>query len=116
MLNYLAQRRNPTGFISYMPLEVSLFGEDRIIEGFTGHPPDAVLVVTRDLHVYDVKPFGEGYAQQAARLADGPLSAGGGGVFRGRPVSNCLPEAARRRNRRSAAQIHPAADAIRPRK
>jgi len=64
MLNYLSRRRNPTGYISYMPLETLLFGEDQILDGFEQHPPDALLVLTRDLQIYDVKPFGEGYAQR----------------------------------------------------
>jgi 4-amino-4-deoxy-L-arabinose transferase-like glycosyltransferase len=64
MLNYLTRRRNPTHYISYMPLEMLLFGEEQMISGFAQGPPDAVLVVNRDLAFYDLKPFGEGYALQ----------------------------------------------------
>jgi 4-amino-4-deoxy-L-arabinose transferase-like glycosyltransferase len=62
MLNYLTRRKNPTHYISYMPLEMLLFGEVQMIAGFAQSPPDAVLVPNRDLAFYDLKPFGEGYA------------------------------------------------------
>ena len=66
MLNYLARRKNPTGYVSVMPLEFLLFGEERIAQAFKDNPPDMIVVVNRDLLVYDSKGFGEDYAERLA--------------------------------------------------
>jgi hypothetical protein len=64
MINYLARRRNPTPYFVFVPLEVSLFGEDRIITAFAAKPADYVMLVHRQTSEYGVQYFGRDYAQR----------------------------------------------------
>jgi hypothetical protein len=64
MINYLARRPNSTPYFVLVPLEVNLFGEDRIIAAFAAKPPDLVLLVHRDTSEYGVQFFGRDYAQR----------------------------------------------------
>jgi hypothetical protein len=63
MINFLARRRNPTGYINLMPPEVAMFGEQRIVEAFEARPPDFVLLVQSDTRDYGYRSFQE-YAGQ----------------------------------------------------
>jgi hypothetical protein len=45
MINYLARRVNPTGYINLMPPEVVMFGQRRILEAFERRPPNYVVRV-----------------------------------------------------------------------
>ena len=40
MINCLSGLRNPTPYLKFMPLDLLLFDEDRIVERFRAHPPD----------------------------------------------------------------------------
>jgi len=64
MLNYLLRRKNPTSHISYMPLEMLLFGEEAMLEAFERHPPEGILAVYRELQVYGMAAFGKGYGER----------------------------------------------------
>ena len=64
MINYLARRVNPTPFISFLPLEVVAFGEDRMIHAFAAHPPDHILLIDRNTAEYGYRGFGIDYAQR----------------------------------------------------
>jgi hypothetical protein len=37
---------NPTPYINFMPPEVIMFGQDRILQAFVEHPPDYIVWVT----------------------------------------------------------------------
>lgn len=63
LLNYLLRRENPTGFVQFIPPEILFFGEERILEAFRAHPPDAIVFITMDSSGYGVGQFGEGYAR-----------------------------------------------------
>ena len=43
MINYFAERINPTPFINLMPPEILMFGEKRILEAFKLTAPDYIL-------------------------------------------------------------------------
>jgi 4-amino-4-deoxy-L-arabinose transferase-like glycosyltransferase len=64
MINYLGRRLNPTPYTVFMPLEVALFGEDRMVASLAAHPPDYVMLVHRDTSEYGVQYFGRDYAQR----------------------------------------------------
>ena len=63
MLDYLARRVNPTGHVNFMPPELLIFGEDRILEAFRRHPPDWIALTHKDTREYGVGFFGEGYGR-----------------------------------------------------
>jgi len=86
-LNYLARVRNPTPYYNFMPPEMVLFEEGRIVEAFRASPPDVVLLVHKDTSEYGVRFFGRHYARrlggwlresyrEVARFGDAPLRAG----------------------------------------
>ena len=64
MLNFLLRRRNPSPYVNFMPPEVMIFGEERILAAFEASPPDAVLLVHRDTGEYGARFFGTDYGQQ----------------------------------------------------
>jgi len=63
MLNYLSRRGNPTPYINFMPLELALFGEGRIVEAYRAHPPDFVVLVHKDTAELGFRFFGQDYAR-----------------------------------------------------
>jgi hypothetical protein len=64
MLNYLARRVNPTGHINFMPPELIIFGEDRILEALRASPPDYVALTHKDTREYGLDFFGRGYGRK----------------------------------------------------
>lgn len=63
-LNYLARLENPTPYINFMPPEIVLFGEERILAAFQAAPPDVVVITHKDTSEYGYKFFGVDYARQ----------------------------------------------------
>ncbi len=63
MLNYLERLRNPTPYQSFMPPELLLYGERRIIDAFENAPPDVIAIVDKDTSEYGLPVFGKGYGQ-----------------------------------------------------
>jgi hypothetical protein len=63
MINYLARRVNPTGFVNFLPPELLMFGEDAILAAFARRPPDWVLLAHRDTGEYGVRFFGRDYGR-----------------------------------------------------
>ena len=58
MVNYLSRRPNPTPYINFMPIELSIFGEASMVRAFQAHPPDFIIFLERDTGEYGVGPFG----------------------------------------------------------
>jgi len=63
MLNYLCRTPNPTPYVNFMPLEIALFGEDRILAAFDAHPPDFVVLVHKNTLEYGYRFFGQDYGR-----------------------------------------------------
>jgi hypothetical protein len=77
-VNYLARARAPVRYINYMPPEVLMFGEARIVADLSAHPPDLVLLVHKSTAEYGLPWFGKDYgsaiaAWVRARYRPGPL-------------------------------------------
>jgi hypothetical protein len=70
MINYLARRVNPTGHVNFMPPELLMFGEDRILEAFRRSPPDLIAITHKDTREYGVGFFGTGYGRELYRWVD----------------------------------------------
>jgi hypothetical protein len=64
MINYLSRHVNPTPYTTFIPVELALFGEDRMVASLQTHPPDYVLVVHRETGEYGVRYFGRDYGRK----------------------------------------------------
>ena len=65
MLNYLSRRRDPTPYISLMPVEVLMFGETKMLESLREHPPDYAIRTDENMSDYGFEDFqitNDGYA------------------------------------------------------
>lgn len=63
-LNYLARATNPTPYVNFMPPELILFGEERIVASFRAAPPDVVFLTHKSTAEYGVPWFGRDYGQK----------------------------------------------------
>ncbi len=61
MLNYLTRRPNPIPFVNFMPPELIMFGEDRIVKALEAHPPSWVVYVNRGVREYGYRLMGQDY-------------------------------------------------------
>ena len=78
LINFLAQRENPTANVSLMPPEFIMFGEDQMLASLQKSPPDYIALVHRDTTFYGPHFFGQQYAVRIARwIADNYDIAGG---------------------------------------
>ncbi len=66
MINYLAQRPNPTPYVTLMPPEVLMFGDGKIRDAYAKSPPDLIVLVDTDFREYGFTSF-EDYAPQTSR-------------------------------------------------
>lgn len=64
MLNYLLRKRTPTRYINYMPPELLMFGEERMIADFAAHPPDWIVLAHKSTSEYGLPFFGQDYGQR----------------------------------------------------
>ena len=68
-INYLAGVRTPLTFHTFTPVEVDApRTEDVIVRELAAHPPDRVLMVSRDLREYGARGFGIDYDLRAGAL------------------------------------------------
>jgi len=68
-INYLAGVPTPLSFHTFTPVEVdSPQVEDAIVRELTSHPPDRVLMVSRDLREYGAREFGVDYDVRAGAV------------------------------------------------
>lgn len=58
MINYLTRRRTSLPVTNFMMTELTLFGENRLLNDFKDHPPDYVIVTHKDSDELGVGPFG----------------------------------------------------------
>jgi hypothetical protein len=70
MLNFLARRTNPTPFSAFLPVELIMFGEPRIVQAFERSPPDFVALVHADTSEYGYRFFGQDYGRQLRAWID----------------------------------------------
>jgi hypothetical protein len=64
MINYLARRMNPSPHALLMPVEVLLYGEDRILSDLQARPADYVLLVHKDTSEFGAAFFGRDYGRR----------------------------------------------------
>lgn len=64
MLNYLSRKVNSTPYINFMPPELIIFGEERILDSFRASPPDYIALVDRNTTEYGFPFFGQDYGER----------------------------------------------------
>ncbi len=64
IVNYLTRRINPTPYSNFLPPEVLMFGEERIVAALREAPPDYVAIIHRDTQEYGFPFFGRDYGQK----------------------------------------------------
>ncbi|HWP41211.1 MAG TPA: hypothetical protein VNL70_09815 [Tepidisphaeraceae bacterium] len=88
MINYLARRHNPTAYLSFMPPEVAMFGQARMLAALEGTEPDYVIVChAAGLKEYGYQQFGRDFGREIVQWIDRhydpvPLPYGQGYPFR----------------------------------
>jgi hypothetical protein len=60
MINYLARQPSPVPDIYFFGVATGHGGEERIVKALQQHPPDRVVIISRDLREYGVQRYGEG--------------------------------------------------------
>jgi hypothetical protein len=63
MFNYLLRLENPTPYISFMPPEMILFGEDRMLAAFVARPPVWIVLINRTASEYGYRFLGDDYGR-----------------------------------------------------
>jgi hypothetical protein len=63
IVNYLARRIDPTPHVNFLPPELAIYGEERILADLRANPPDFVALVQRDTLEYGLPLFGTDYGQ-----------------------------------------------------
>ncbi|MEE9274184.1 MAG: hypothetical protein V3V62_02615, partial [bacterium] len=64
MLNFLARRRNPTPYTNFMPPELAVYGEERILASLRAAPPDFAVIAHKDTSEYGARFFGRDYGRR----------------------------------------------------
>jgi 4-amino-4-deoxy-L-arabinose transferase-like glycosyltransferase len=59
MLNYLARRRNPSPYLSFIPFVIEQHGEDTMLEGLINSDPDYIVLLERDVREFGYEKFGK---------------------------------------------------------
>ena len=92
-LNYWLRKRNPSGFILFLPTEIAAFGEPSMLARLGANPPDFVALVHRLSVEFGTGPFGvdprngrgllewvQRHYERVARVGSEPFGTQGFGV------------------------------------
>lgn len=66
MLNFLSRRVNPTSHVTFMPVELEVFGEASMLASLEASPPDVVALVDKDAREYGLRAFGRDHGLEIA--------------------------------------------------
>jgi hypothetical protein len=61
LVNYLSRRKNPTEFMTFLPTDMTIYGEDRLLSALQASKPDYIILISRDTIEYGVHYLGQGY-------------------------------------------------------
>ncbi|MEE9614544.1 MAG: glycosyltransferase family 39 protein [Thermodesulfobacteriota bacterium] len=109
MLNYLSRRLSPTGFLTFVPANFVMFGEERMLAAFEERPPDYVLMVHRDTSEYGYEFFGRDYGLKLYSWATDnyePVSQIGATPFQGKDFGVLIMRRAGERGRLNDGNFH----------
>lgn len=68
LMNYLSRRKNPTEFITFLPTDMTIYGEDRLLSALQATEPDYIILISRDTIEYGVHYLGQGYGDGIFRF------------------------------------------------
>jgi len=63
-LNYMSRRRSSSKYLNFVPADIMMFGEERILVDLQTHPPDWIIFINRDTSEYGLSKFSVDYAQE----------------------------------------------------
>ena len=66
LLNYLVRMPSSVRYHNFLPPEMVLFGEDRMLAALKENPPDWIVLVHADTAIFDARFFGRDYARSIA--------------------------------------------------
>jgi hypothetical protein len=66
MINYLLRRPSSSPYLTMLPTDEALFGEDELLGSLERHPPDVLVLVHRTTDEFGLPLFGRDYAQRTA--------------------------------------------------
>lgn len=64
MLNYLTRMENPTPYVNFMPPELIVFTEERMVSAFAARPPALVVLINRSATEYGFRFLGDDYGRR----------------------------------------------------
>jgi hypothetical protein len=68
LVNYLSRRKNPTEFMTFLPTDMTIYGEDRLLSALQATSPDYIILISRDTIEYGVHYLGQGYGDSIYRF------------------------------------------------
>jgi hypothetical protein len=66
MVNYLTRVPSSSEFVSFMPPEAAMFGEDSLLRSLQRDPPEFIAIVQRPIDEYGYSGFGQDFAPALA--------------------------------------------------
>lgn len=70
MLAYLARIPSRSPYVTFLPADMIMFGEQALTRSLLDHPPDLAVIVHRDVAEFDARGFGIDFAQDVRRWLD----------------------------------------------
>jgi len=67
IVNYLTRRVSPVPHLKFLPPEIAIYGEARMLEDLRENAPDAIALVQRDTLEYGLPLFGRDYGQSVMK-------------------------------------------------
>ncbi len=68
LVNYLSRRKNPTPYVTFLPTDMTIYGEKRMLSALEKSPPDFIILISRDTIEYGVHYLGQGYGESIYRF------------------------------------------------
>lgn len=68
MLNYLSRRSSSVPFTQFMPTELAVYGEARLLAALHAAPPDFVVLLHKDTSEFGARFFGRDYGREIGRF------------------------------------------------
>ena len=64
LVNYLSRRKNPVKYTSFLPSDMTIYGEETILSAIRENPPDFVIFISRDTIEYGAHYLGQDYGHR----------------------------------------------------
>lgn len=78
LISYLARRPSSVRYLNWVPTDVRIFGEDRMLADLRANPPDWVVVVDKSTAEHGARWFGRDYARKVGAWIEDEFEPVGG--------------------------------------